>query len=111
VPHPIDGGLFDALTFAIGILIFASKFGLRLYLSRHPLSWTQANTLDFFNGCLVFPFVALLSLPILFWLAPIVAFPTLTDFLTVLRSSNTGSIALAGGAGLFFVLGEIVKMD
>lgn len=71
----------------------------------------KAATTDFFNGCLFFPFICLLSLPILVWAAPYVATKNLSEVVTALVSSNRGSLALAGGAGLFFVLGEFFNFD
>jgi hypothetical protein len=111
VSHPIDGGLFDALTLIIGLIVLVSKLALRWYFQGSSSLAPRSSTVDLFNGCLIFPFVALLMMPILLWLDPIISFPTLSNFLLSLKNSNPGSLGLAGGAGLFFVLGELSKFD
>ena len=111
-PHtPLDGGLFDAITVFIGLLCVAAKVAFRWALSYSPAFKASRASADFLNGCVVFPFIALAILPIVAALAPIIAAPWLVSFVDMLRMSNIGSIALAGGVGLFFVLGELANID
>jgi hypothetical protein len=97
----VDGGMFDALTILTGLLVVCIKVPFR--------GLSTYTVLDFLNGAVIFPFLALLLLPIAHWLSPTLSYPGLTSFVTMLKTTNTISIALAGGVGLVFVLVELAK--
>src|ERR1043166_7822326 len=88
--HPIDGGLFDALTFAVALAILAIKSSLRMAFNWHPTSWVSASITDLFYAALVFPFGALLALPILIWLSRYFDTIAYANFLASLRLLNPG---------------------
>jgi len=64
---------------------------------------------DFLNGCVIFPFFTLLTLPIGIWIEPHIGSETLSHLLESLKTANYATIALAGGVGLFFVIEELAS--
>ena len=98
------------LSGAIVLLIVITKVMLRWAWRLTPAIQVR-TTVDFMHVCVVFPFVSLALLPFAIKLAPHLQSTWLSEFITMLKSANVGSIALAGGVGLFFVLSQITNMD
>ncbi len=108
-PHPLDGGLFDVLTIIVGIFAVFLKVASR-YAFRYDPIFSAKTSVDFLHGCVVFPFLMLALYPVANWLAPYTGVDWLPAFLEMIKDKNSGSVALAGGVGLFFVLGELTTM-
>lgn len=94
-------GLVDAATIGCGLLIVLLKILLRWSLTKGPAASVPACGIDFLNGSVVVPFCLMLGSPF----APMFS-PTIVAYL---RSGSPAMTALAGGIGLFFVLGELCR--
>jgi len=90
---PIDGGLIDALTLLVGLLMVVIKILIRRYKGQQPIASAQAATIDFLNGVVILPFLMISA----------------SVFSPNLIPQNTVSVALAGGVGLSLVLGELFR--
>lgn len=94
-------GLVDAATIACGLLIVVVKILLRWRFVKGLAVSVPACGIDFLNGSVVVPFCLMLGSPF----APMFS-PTVVIYL---KSGSPAMTALAGGIGLFFVLGELCR--
>lgn len=97
----VIGGAIDAATIAFGLFIVIAKIGLRWACGRKPAASVGACGVDFLNGAVVVPFGLMLSSIF----APIFS-PTVVAYF---KSGSPVMSSLAGGIGLFFVLGELFR--
>lgn len=100
---PLGGGVSDALTVVIGFLAAGIKMALRWWLNKPPIFEVGKCTVDLLNGSVIFPFAAMF-VPLL---TALFSWPYLDKF----GSASPASVALAGGVGLFFLIGELRKLD
>lgn len=91
------GGAVDAATIGCGLAIVLGKVGLRLFNGGRPSVATCG--VDFLNGTVVVPFGLMLGS----------VFSTTVH--QSLQQSSPLMISVAGGIGLFFVLGELSRSD
>jgi hypothetical protein len=92
-------GMIDAATIGFGLFIVLFKILLRWILKKGAAASVPACVVDLLNGSIVVPFCLMLGSPF----APL--FPS--TVIAYLKSGSSSMAALAGGIGLFFVLGEL----
>jgi hypothetical protein len=95
---PIEG-LVDSITIALAFVIVVGKLLTRWKLDKRPFATVGMCTVDLLNGAVVLPFMLMVGA---------VFSSVIYDYL---KSASAGTTALAGGIGLFFVLGELSKLD
>jgi hypothetical protein len=95
---PIEG-LIDSLTVGLALGIVAAKVITRWKRSKTPIASVGLCGVDFLHGSVVLPFVMMVGA---------VFNHTVYEYL---KSASPGTTALAGGIGLFFVIGELSKME
>lgn len=95
------GGVVDAATIGLGLLIVLGKIGLRWRFKKPPAMSVPVCGVDFLNGTVVVPFALML----------VSAFSPLLPAAVVayLRSGSPVMTSIAGGIGLFFVIGELSR--
>lgn len=92
-------GVVDAATIGIGLAIVVAKIGWRWKIGKSPAVSVPMCGVDFLNGTVVLPFVLMLGSVF----SPVV--------FAYLKSANPVMTAIAGGIGLFFVLGELSRTE
>jgi hypothetical protein len=107
--QPLDGGLFDMLTMLVGITTVVIKTSARAVFGYSPVIGSKTGV-DFLHGCVIFPFMMLAALPIALGMVPYIHDDFLLAFIELIKTKNSGSVALAGGVGIFFVLSELTIM-
>lgn len=95
------GGLVDAATIALGLLIVVTKIGFRWKWKKSPAISVPACGVDFLNGTVVVPFGLMLASAF----APMFG----QKVVAYLKSGSPVMTAIAGGIGLFFVIGELCR--
>ena len=94
-----NAGAAEAATIGLALVIVVLKIVLRWYRKITPIMRVDRCTIDLLNGGVVFPFLMMIG----------AVFST--PVFEYLKAASPGTTALAGGVGLFFVLGELSRLE
>ena len=87
----------DGATVAVGVTAVAAKIPIRQILGHKPIFSSSGCASDLLNGVTLVPFGLMVGSAF---------FPNLLEHLA---KTNIVLIAVSGGIGIFFVLGELLK--